>query len=380
MRARKGLKRMRLQRRTDPAPGSPPLAKGPPFISVIVPVRNEERFIRTTLDQLLHQDYDPDRFEILVADGRSTDATRAIVAECASRFPHVRLLDNPRRWSSAGRNQALRAAHGDLVVIVDGHCEIDRVSYLREVAEAFQRSGADCVGRPQPLDVTGATALQRAVAAARSSRLGHHPDSYIYSSDEGFVPPQSVAVAYSRSVFEQIGLFDESFDACEDVEFNHRVAQAGLRCYFTPRVAARYVPRGSLGGLFRQMVRYGRGRARLSRKHPDTFSLRGFVPAAFVAGLVLGPLLALLSPLLAALYAGTLGLYAAAVLAVSLTITLRARRLALLPWLPLVFATIHLGSGAGILLELVTGRRRAEGRLPRNLLRPATEPEWRRAA
>src|SRR5262249_14486232 len=85
-----------------------------------------------------------------------------------------------------------------------------------------------------------------------------------------------------------------------------------------------YPPRGGLGGLFRQMVRYGRGRARLSRKHPDTFSLRGFVPAAFVAGLLLGPLLAILSPLLAVLYAGTLGLYAAVVLMVSLTIALRA--------------------------------------------------------
>src|SRR5204863_2792068 len=101
------------------------------------------------------------------------------------------------------------------------------------------------------LDVRGATRLQRAIAAARASRLGHQPDSHIYSAAEGFVPPQSVAVAYRRSVFERVGLFDENFDACEDVELNHRVARAGLRCYFTPRVAVHYYPRSSLTCMFR---------------------------------------------------------------------------------------------------------------------------------
>ena len=131
--------------------------------------------------------------------------------------------------------------------------------------------------------------MQRAIAAARASRLGHHPASHIYSDREGFVPPHSVAVAYRRGVFDTVGLFDERFDACEDVEFNHRVARAGLKCWFTPRVQVHYYPRASLVGLFRQMVRYGRGRIRLLRKHPETFSLPGFVPAAFLAGVVLGP-------------------------------------------------------------------------------------------
>jgi succinoglycan biosynthesis protein ExoA len=324
---------------------------------VIVPVHNEARFIRNTLEQLLHQDYDPDAFEILVADGCSTDSTRAVVQGYAGRRPNVYLLDNPRRWSSAGRNLGILAARGDLLVVVDGHCEVDRVNYLNELADAFRRSDADCIGRPQPLDVSGATAMQRAVAAARTCWLGHHPDSYIYASEERFVPPQSVAVAYRRSVFARVGLFDEAFDACEDVEFNHRVARADLRCFFTPRVAARYVPRSNLRGLFRQMVRYGRGRVRLARKHPDTFSARSFAPAAFLLGLVGGLPLAWLLPWLAALYGGALALYAAVVLLVSLTIAARAGKPALLPLLPLVFATIHVGAGAGILSEWLAGRR-----------------------
>jgi GT2 family glycosyltransferase len=329
-----------------------------PFISIIVPVRNEATFIADTLERLFAQDYPADRFEVLVADGRSIDDTRTIVQALTERFGNLRLLDNPWQWSSAGRNVAVTAARGDVVLLVDGHCQIDSLRYLADLADAFTRSGADSVGRPQPLDVSGASRLQRAIAAARASRLGHHPASHIWSGREGFVPPQSVAVAYRREVFERVGLFDDRFDACEDVEFNHRLARAGLSCYFTPRATVRYFPRDSLGGLYRQMVRYGRGRVRLLRKHPDTFSPAGFIPALFLAGLVLGPLLACFVSGLWLVYAGVLALYTALLLGFSAAIAARQRDLRLLPLLPGVFATVHVGAGAGVWWELLAPSRR----------------------
>ncbi len=325
----------------------------PPFISVIVPVRNEEAFIESTLRQLLAQDYHADRFEILVADGCSTDRTREIVADLQTHFPQVTLLDNPGRLSSAGRNVAVEASRGDLIVLVDGHCEIDNPHYLNAVADAFARSGADCLGRPQPLDVSQATPLQRAIAAARSSRLGHHPASHIYSGNESFVAPQSVAVAYRREVFNVVGAFDETFDACEDVEFNHRLARAGMRCFFTPRVQVRYFPRSSLSGLFRQMMRYGRGRVRLLRKHADTFSLLGFLPALFIAGVCLGPLAGVLFPSLLLAYASVLGVYALTVLSFSFAAALRERNPVLFLLLATVYPAIHFGAGVGVWWEVL---------------------------
>jgi succinoglycan biosynthesis protein ExoA len=316
---------------------------------------------------LLRQSYPTDRFEVLVADGGSTDATRAIVANLQRQYGNLRLLDNPGRWSSAGRNVAVRAARGDIVVLVDGHCELANPDYLREIASAFERSSAACVGRPQPLDVSDASPLQQAIAAARASRLGHHPASFIYSDKECFVPPQSVAVAYRREVFEIVGLFDEGFDACEDVEFNHRVARAGLHCWFTPRVAVHYRPRANCIGLWKQLIRYGRGRVRLLRKYPETFTWVGFVPAAFVGGLVLGPLLAFFWPLMGWIYAGVLGLYAGVVLLVSAGLSLRHRRWDWLTCLPLVFGTIHLAAGVGIWSELLAGGpsgHKAKERIP----------------
>jgi polysaccharide deacetylase family protein (PEP-CTERM system associated) len=330
-----------------------------PFISVVVPVRNEEAFLGGTLRQLAGQDYPADRFEVLVADGGSTDRTREVVQSFAADHPNVRLLDNHGGWSSAGRNAGVRASRGDLVVVIDGHCELDNAHHLAELARAFADSGAAAVGRPQPLDVRGASRLQRAISAARASRLGHHPDSHIYSDRPGFVAPQSVAVAYRREVFDEVGYFDEAFDACEDVEFNHRLARAGLRCWFTPRVVVRYHPRDSLAGLFRQMKRYGRGRVRLLRKHPETLTVPGFVPGVFVAGLFAGPVLAACSAMLGLLWLGGVATYLLVVLAFSTALAWRQRELALLPLLPAVFVTIHMGAGAGQWLELLSGRRPA---------------------
>jgi succinoglycan biosynthesis protein ExoA len=182
-------------------------------------------------------------------------------------------------------------------------------------------------------------------------------------------------------VFDVVGVFDESFDACEDVEFNHRVDRAGLSCFFTPAVAVRYQPRGSLRGLFRQMVRYGRGRCRLLRKHPDTFSLASFVPALFVMGLLAGGVLSWFSMWIALAYLSVIGLYLLIVCLTSLALAVQCSP-AMLLWLPLVFVTIHLGAGTGMVWEWLggsppplRGRAKTEG-----MMRSACPPPGENAA
>lgn len=327
-------------------------------IAVVVPVRNEERHIARTLDALMSQEYPPAAFEVIVVDGQSSDRTWQIAAEYAARFQNVRLFENPNRWSSAARNIGIRETSADVILIVDGHCELADRSHLARVADAFERSGADCLGRPQPLGIGGANHAQRAIALARGCWLGHHPDSYIFSSGEGLVPAHSVAAAYRRDVFDKIGMFDEEFDACEDVELNHRIDRRGLKCFWTDRIALHYVPRSTLRGLFRQMARYGRGRVRLARKHPELANIKSLAPALWLAGLILGALLAAVIPLVATAYFTGVALYFAIVAAVAVVVACRARQLHVAPLVAAAFVMIHAGAGWGSLFEWFFGGRK----------------------
>ncbi|RMG43942.1 MAG: glycosyltransferase family 2 protein [Acidobacteria bacterium] len=325
---------------------------GPPFISVVVPVRNEEATVGRVLERLLEQDYPEDRFEILVCDGRSTDGTRRVVAAVAARDTRVRLLDNPGIRSSAGRNVGFRNARGDYALVIDGHVEIPGRDLLRTVAEIFERTGAECLGRPQPLIPVPGSRWSESIALARASWLGHSRSSFIYSDAEGFVPAASVGAAYRREVFEKIGYLDEDFDACEDVEFNTRLDEAGMRCYISPRLTVFYHARRDLPGLWRQMFRYGFGRCKFLLKHPRRLTWEQAALPGFVAWTLSGPAFLLGGLPAAALWAVPVAAYGLLVLIES---TRLARRHGWWRWphFAAIFPVIHFGLGTGFLWSLL---------------------------
>ena len=328
-----------------------------PTVTVVVPVRNEGASVEGTLRSLLTQDLPPDRYEVIVADGFSTDATVPTVRRLQAEFPNLKLLFNAERLSSAARNTCVRHMSGEYAVVVDGHCHIPDRNYLRNLVNAFETTEADTLGRPQPLNAPNPTDFQRAVSVARASRLGHNPDSDIFSDQPKFVPPQNTAVAYRREVFERVGLFDQGFDACEDVEFNQRVFDAGLTCYFEPKLKVVYHPRGHWKALFYQLGRYGCGRARLAAKQPKSLTLPALVPPLWVLWLAVGPLVCLAVPLMWWVYGGLLALYAGAILAFSAK--LGAKQPLRVAWrIPLVFAGIHFGFAWGFWKEVVRRCRR----------------------
>ena len=322
-----------------------------PLISVIVPIRNEERFIAVTLNYLLAQDYPVDRLEILVVDGQSDDRTVEIVSEMAERDRRIHLLTNPKRLSSSARNIGARAAEGEIITFVDGHTYIDNDQLLKNLVALMREQNVAVLSRPQFLETPENTWFQRAVAVARKSAIGHGLDSTIYTAEDREVDPTSSGATYKNEVFDRVGYFDERFDACEDVEFNYRVAQSGYGSYTSLKTAVYYYPRNSLGGLFRQLMRYGIGRFRLARKHPGTLSLGTLIPFLFTIGIPALIIASLLyAPLWYVLTAGVGG-YAAFILLGSLIVSLR-QGISYLPILPLIYPVIHFGLGWGFLIEL----------------------------
>lgn len=337
-----------------------------PFVTVVMPVRNEERFIAETIQQLLEQDYSKDRFEIIVADGLSEDQTRMIVYEISKRHPGVRLLDNHGLLPSSGRNVGFRNGKGDIFIVIDGHCFLPDRNLFKNVVGCFNKSKALCLGRPQPLDPPGINDFQEAVSLARASKVGHSGNSFIYSNYEGCVSPVSNGAIYRKEIFEKVGYADENFDACEDVEFNYRIEKAGFKAYTSPSLAVKYYPRESLKGLFRQMKRYGMGRFKFIKKHPEAVTLNMLIPSIFVLGLfafiVFGLCFAFSSFFPVSRRAsidvakGLLGLiyavYVILVLGESLRIVLR-KGFRFLKYLPPIFFTIHFALGFGFLNEML---------------------------
>ncbi len=152
-------------------------------------------------------------------------------------------------------------------------------------------------------------------------------------------------------MFHRVGLFDEAFDACEDVEFNERVHAAGLTCYFTPAVKIVYEPRSNVRALFYQLSRYGHGRAKLAFKHPQSLTLPALVPPLWVAWVLIGGLMSLFVPHLGWLWLASLGLYAAVLLGAGLVLG-RGQPRGVAARIPLVFAAIHFGFAWGFWKEV----------------------------
>ena len=331
------------------------MADALPFVSVIMPIRNEAAFIGRSLGAVLAQDYPHDRMEVLVADGMSTDDTRVIVQQLAARHPdiQVRLIDNPGKIVPTGFNAALAQARGDVIVRVDGHTII-APDYVRECMAVLERSGADNVGGR--MVAVGTTALGQAVALATSSRFGVGGARFHYSDREEWVDTVYMG-AWPRRVFEQLGGFDPELVRNQDDEFNYRLRAQGGRILLNPRIRSQYYNRTSLRSLWRQYYQYGFYKVRVLQKHPRQMRLRQFVPPAFVASILGGALLSPLNKRLRALWALVITAYAVANLMASWRIARKAGR-AHLRRLPLVFSILHFSYGLGFLHGLIHFRKR----------------------
>ncbi len=320
------------------------------FITVMVPVRNEEKFILTTLEQLYEQSYPKDRYEVLVIDGMSDDRTVELVDEFSRDREDfdVKVFVNENRLSSSARNIAVKNGKGDYFLLIDGHVYIPSCYLLKAHDEAIKATGALVMGRAQPLDPPRISRFQKLVSLVRGSRLAHSRESYIYSTYDGWVSPISVAVMYHKSLFSEVGYFDSSFDAAEDLEFNYRLEKAGYKCYLSSEFTVKYYPRDSISALFKQMCRYGKGRANFIRKHQERRTFEAYVPAIFLV-LCMTLLFAALVSSEAFVWGGVLGASYFLITWAELMHLKFDNVLYKLAVGPVLYITIYCGLGAGFL-------------------------------
>jgi len=226
-----------------------------PRVSVVIPVRDEQAYIGDNLAAALAQDYPADRLEVLVADGRSTDATRDIVtgvAERAASEGGARMVwvDNPDRILPTGTNAAIRQCTGDVLVVLGGHARMPP-DYVRACVTTLIERGVD--GASGALDCMGAGLVGDAVAAVLSSSFGIADSTHLTATGgEPFEVDTIGFGAYRRSVFERVGLFNPHMVRQQDHELCYRVRASGGRLLLIPGLRATYHVRSTLAALGRQ--------------------------------------------------------------------------------------------------------------------------------
>jgi glycosyltransferase involved in cell wall biosynthesis len=319
-----------------------------PFVTVVMPVRNEADCIERSLGAVFAQDYPPERMEVIVADGMSTDGTREIVERWARCQPGLALVDNPGGIVPTGMNAALARARGDIVVRVDGHCEI-APDYVSRCVGHLETPGVDGVGGP--VETVGKTPTARAIALAMSSRFGVGDSAFRTVRETTELADTVPFPAYPRALIEWAGPYDEELVRNQDDEYNYRLRKLGARLLLAQDVKSVYYSRSSFRSLACQYFQYGLWKVRVLQKHPRQMRWRQFAPPLFAAAVLGGLTFAPFSRW------GRLGLIALSVLyalAMMLGSLGAARRggWRLLPLLPPAFATLHFAYGSGFLAGL----------------------------
>ena len=325
-----------------------------PPVSVVMPVRNEERHLAESVRHVLGQEY-PGELELVLAVGPSADRTEELARELAAAHPRVTVVANPSGKIPAALNAARRAARHAVIARVDGHAMLPP-GYLTTAVTALLETGAADVGGVMAAE--GVTAFQRAVAWGMTSKAG--VGSAAFHTGGGAGPVDSVYLGvYRREAIEQAGGYDEEMLRAEDWDLNYRIRAGGGQIWFTPDLRVSYRPRASVRTLGSQYFHYGRWRRVVIREHPETASFRYLAPPAAAGLVALG---------LAAGVAGLAGIAAGAPpgvrwLAAGLVIpvtylagitavgTVLARRMpaAVRIRVPLVLGVMHLCWGTGFL-------------------------------
>lgn len=317
-----------------------------PFVSVVMPVRNEALTIARSVGAILRQNYPSSRIEIIVADGLSDDGT----VELITQFPgseRIKIILNHKRIQSAGMNRAIEVARGEIIIRVDGHTIIG-ADYVCHCVEMLINTDAVNVGGS--IHPASHSALGQAIAAASKS-LFAIPSTFRIGTKSQYVDTVYMG-AWWRSTFDRVGKFDEEFAVNEDYELNYRIRAAGERILYLPDLCSEYYGPDTLQGLARQHFRYGRSKPKTIDKHPASARFRHFAAPALVAFTILGGLLALRFREVAFIWVGGLSIYLLGVIGFAFQAAGR-KSCGSLGALLSVFPVIHIAWGCGFWYGMV---------------------------
>jgi len=317
------------------------------YVSIIIPCRNEEKFISQCLESLLSQDYPQDMLEFLVIEGKSGDGSRKIVDEYARNYAAVRIIDNPKRIIPVAMNLGIKEATGEIIVKADAHT-IYPTEYVSKCVDALVKYQADNVGGVLNIMSGNGTLVARAIALVLSSIFGAGNSPFRGNLSAEVQEVDTVAFGcYRRDVFERIGLYNENLVRSSDMDLNIRLKKAGGKILLVPDIAADYYAVEGLRSFWRHTFSDG-----VWATYPFKFTRRPLrprhaVPLVFVSSLVGFIAASLIWQAFAYVFFLIVGVYFLTACIFSIQIGLEKRDVRLVLLMPLIFTIRHIGYGVG---------------------------------
>jgi cellulose synthase/poly-beta-1,6-N-acetylglucosamine synthase-like glycosyltransferase len=321
------------------------------YVSIIIPCRNEEKFIAKCLDSVINNDYPKENLEILVIDGMSEDRTKQVVDEYIRQYPFIRLLDNPKRIAPSALNIGIENAKGKVIMRMDAHATYEK-DYISKCVSYMEKYEADNVGG-RMITISGNNALVgKAIILALSHRFGVGNSYFRIGSKEPKFVDTVPFGCYKKEVFEKIGLFNENLIRNQDIEFNLRLKKAGGKILLAPDIVSYYYARSDLKSLFMQNFKNGLWVIYSNRFAKAPFSWRHLIPYVFVSSLIGCLFLSIFWNPFLYIFLTIILAYLTANIYFSLNISLR-NGIKLFPFIVISFFVLHFSYGFGSLWGIV---------------------------
>lgn len=277
-----------------------------PFISVIVPIYNEEHYLDGCVLSMLSQDYPKESMEWLFVDGMSTDRTLSILESYKERYPNlIHILQNKHKTVPYAMNLAIGQAKGEYIIRLDAHAEYAS-DYFSKCVKVLNETGADNVGGV--METKARTKTGAVIAKMLSSKFGVGDSQFRTNGKDGYVDTVPFG-AFRREIFSTAGLYDIRLTRNQDSELNYRIIHSGGKIYLSSEIKLAYYCRDTVAGIVKMAMLNGKWNIITTKLCPGAMRLRHFIPCLFVLSLLIMPFLSALWQAFALLFALELSLY-----------------------------------------------------------------------
>ena len=316
-------------------------------VSVIIPCKNEERYIAKCIDSILQSDYPNELISIYVCDGLSNDKTPEIVREIAKQHNNVHLLINQKETTPYALNLGLKTSTADVKIILGAHAEVDTAFIAENVKVLNKYPEVGCSGGIIINVFENETS--EVIGTAMSSPFGVGNAHFRTGQKDGFVDTVAFG-AYRKEVFEKIGYFDEELARNQDDEFNFRMLKEGFKIFLSKNIRSKYYVRASFNKLFRQYYQYGYWKVFVNKKHHTITTIRQLIPLFFVLFLLFAAVTSFVHPLLFGFNLSILVLYFAFAFIFAMKIAKKKKQI---PRIIFTFLILHISYGWGYLMGII---------------------------